>query len=368
MAEPRRDEAAGTPDRIPPAVRWWLWLLAVLAARDAPIGQSPREPIWTLNKSRLYRYVPRAPRRHATPLLIVYSLINRPAILDLLPGMSLVEFLLDQGFPVYLLDWGWWGPEDRRVGVDDLVLRYLPRAARAVQRDAGEPAVNVLGYCMGGTLSLIWAALHPERQPHAMICLAAPVDFHEAGLFGLWLRPEYMDVDRMVDTLGLVPPGIVDFGAKMLRPLGTYATYSRLWDRVTDEAYVRRWQAMNRWVNEGVPFPGEAFRQWVKLFYRQNALVKGELVLGGHRVDLRRVQADLLNISAEVDDITPFESTNAVLDMVGSACKEGLTLKGGHISAIIGPSARGTLWPKLAEWLGARSGEDRAGATARAGA
>jgi polyhydroxyalkanoate synthase len=332
------------------------WLAAVARAAQAPIGRSPKELVWTRNKSRLYRYVPRGTPRYPIPLLLVYSLINRPHVLDLQPGASLVEYLLDRGFAVYLLDWGEWGPEDRRVTLDDLVLEYLPRAARRTLRDAGAPALSLLGYCMGGTLMLIWAALHPEAPVRNLICLAAPVDFAQAGLFSLWLQPEHFDVDAIVDTLGNVPPGIVDFGARMLRPLGTLGTYVKLWDRVMDDAYVQSWQAMNRWVNEGVPFPGEAFRQWVKEFYRANKLAGGELTIGGRRVDLRDVRASILSISAEVDDITPFESTNVVLDLVGSADRTGLALPGGHVSMVVGRSARTSLWPQLADWLAARSG------------
>ncbi len=350
------EDADGELDQAARAVlRRARWLAALTSARDAPVGPTPKELVWTRNKARLYRYAAPEPRRFRVPLLLVYSLINRPTVLDLQPGASLVEYLLERGFAVYLLDWGIWGPEDRGVTIDDLVLDYLPRVARRTLRDAGASELSVLGYCMGGTLVLIWAALHPTFPLRNVVLLAAPVDFAQAGGLARWLQPEHFDVDRIVDTFGNVPAALVDFGVKQLRPLSPISTALKLWERVEDDAYVRSWQAMNRWVNEGVPFPGEAFRQWVKLFYRENRLARGTLEIGGRRVDLGAVQASVLNVSAQLDDITPLASTNAVLDLVGSADRAGLEMPGGHVSMVVGRGARQGLWPMLADWLAARS-------------
>lgn len=117
---------------------------------DVPVGMTPKEVIWSRNKTVLYRYLPMAERRHRLPILLVYALINRPYVMDLYPGRSLVEALLQQGFEVYLLDWGTFGPEDRHLKLDDFVLDYIPAAVRKVLRRAGAEQFSLLGYCMGG--------------------------------------------------------------------------------------------------------------------------------------------------------------------------------------------------------------------------
>src|SRR5438105_435295 len=149
-----------------------------------PTGQTPREAIWTKNKSTLYHYVPQREQRHRTPLLLIYALINRPYILDLQPGASFVEYLVQQGFEVYLLDWGDWGPEDRHVSIDNLVVDYIGRAVRKTQRHAGTQSISLFGYCIGGILTTIYSARYPQAPLRNVIFLASPVDFSDGGLFG----------------------------------------------------------------------------------------------------------------------------------------------------------------------------------------
>ena len=138
---------------------------AVLGSADAPVGQTPKELIWRKNKARLYRYTRSEPATHRTPIFLVLPLINRAYILDLRPGASFVEFLLGEGHDVFLIDWGTPGDEDAALDVSTLVTRYLPRAAKAIQKVTGEDEMTVLGYCIGGALATCFAALHPGDDP-----------------------------------------------------------------------------------------------------------------------------------------------------------------------------------------------------------
>src|SRR5579862_4282918 len=105
----------------------------------ASIAQTPKQLIWTLNKAKLYRYVPVLPKekRHPVPLLLVFALMNRPYILDLRPGHSFVEYMVNQGYDLYLLDWGSPGLEDKNLKFDDYALDYMPRAIRKMKTIAG---------------------------------------------------------------------------------------------------------------------------------------------------------------------------------------------------------------------------------------
>jgi polyhydroxyalkanoate synthase subunit PhaC len=124
-----------------------VWLHLLLAGARVATGQTPKEVIWTKNKTTLYRYVPREETRFPVPLLLVYALIDRPFILDLIPGNSFVEYLVEQGFDVYLLDWGIPGDEDHVLSFDDYVLDYLAEAVRQVLRTSHVEAVTLFGAC-----------------------------------------------------------------------------------------------------------------------------------------------------------------------------------------------------------------------------
>ena len=145
----------------------------------AAIAQTPKQLVWTLNKAKLYRYVPVLPpeKRHPIPLLLIFALMNRPYILDLRPGHSFVEFMVSQGYDVYLLDWGVPGFEDRHLKFDDYTLEYMPRAIRKVKALSGVQEFSMLGWCIGAILTTIYAALRPDDGLRNLLLLTAPLDF-----------------------------------------------------------------------------------------------------------------------------------------------------------------------------------------------
>ncbi|OLC09178.1 MAG: hypothetical protein AUH26_08835 [Candidatus Rokubacteria bacterium 13_1_40CM_69_96] len=238
-------------------------LHALVTKPEPKVGQTPREEVYKKNKSRLYRYA--SSRRHATPLLFVPNLgISRPYIFDLLPGGSFIEHMTREGFDFYLLDWGVFGPEDNDLTVEDCVTKILPKMAAKVLESSGAPELSVLGYCMGAPISASFIATRPEVPVRNFVDMAGPIDFAKVGLFGLWLKKEYFNVDRFVDTLGSVPADLVQAGFKLIKPTMDLSTNLNLWWNLWNDEYVKGFQALNRWANEYVAFPGEFFRQWVR--------------------------------------------------------------------------------------------------------
>lgn len=332
-------------------------LRIVTEGARAETGLTPKETVWTKNKARLYHYCPGTEKKYATPILIVYALINRPYILDLIPGNSLIEYLTGQGYEVYMLDWGTPGPEDKDLTFEDYVLDYLPRAVRKVLRHSGAEQFTLFGYCMGGTMSAMYASLFPEQLKN-LVLMTTPVAFprEEIGLYNLFTDEKYLDVDVLADAFGNIPGEMVDTGNRMLKPVTNYVgTYVSMWERIFDEKPMETWLAMNKWVNDGPPFPGEAFKQWIKDFYRDDKLVKGEVVLRGHRVDLSKIDMPLLNIAGKKDHICTLPQAEATMDLVSSEDKEFFVLDAGHVGLMTGRGAKQGLWPKLDDWLSGRS-------------
>lgn len=330
----------------------------ILEGARAETGQTPKEVIWTKNKARLYRYEPVMEKRYPVPLLLVYALINRPYVLDLMPGNSLVEYLVGKGFDVYMLDWGTPGDEDRNLSFEHYVLDYIPRAVKKVLRTAHAEEFTLLGYCMGGTMSAMYAALFPDKPLRNLILLTAPIDFtaDEMGLFGVWTNEKYLNPEHIVEAFGNVPGELVDTGNRMVKPVTNYVgTYVTMWDRIMQGKSMDTWLAMNKWVNDGVPFPGEAFRQWIREFYQQNKLVKGEIRLRGRQVDLSYITCPLLSIAGKKDHICTLPQAEAIMRLVKSQDREFFVLDAGHVGLLTGSEAKQGLWPKLLSWLELRS-------------
>jgi polyhydroxyalkanoate synthase len=337
------------------AIRTWKGLRSVFPLQPVAVGQTPHRTVWRRNKARLYRYEARGERRHATPILFVYALINKPYILDLQPGQSLIEFLVDQGYDVYLLDWGTPGEEDGDATLADLVTGLMPSAVKAALRTSGVERLTLFGYCQGGTLAAMYAALDEGRTLANLVLLTTPVDFAEAGLYSRWLDPAHFDVDRLANGMKLVPAEMMDFGAKLLKPVQNWVTPTvRVLENLEDEDFVTNWRAMNGWVSDGIPMPSGVYRQWVRDFYQQNLLVKGEVRLGAHRVDLGRITCPLLVVHATLDHIVSTCQSTVVADRVSSQDVTVLPVKAGHVGVVVGKRAREEFFPALDTWLAGR--------------
>ncbi len=334
-------------------------LLRVSTSR-ATVAQTPKQVIWTLNKARLYRYIPVVPaeQRHKVPLLLVFALMNRPYILDLRPGHSFIEYMVKQGYDVYLLDWGAPGPEDKGLEFDDYVLDYLPRAMRKLQAVSGCEEFSMLGWCIGAILTTISAALRPDDGLKNLLLLTAPLDFtdKQAGGFVRWVNDQAFDPDKMIDAFGNVPGELIDYGAKALKPVENYiGSYLTLWDNLDDPRIVQSWHAMNTWVTDLIPMAGATYRQLIQELYRENRLIQGKLIIRGERVDLSRIRANLLNVIALADHISPPCQSESIMTKVSSQDQLLLKVKGGHIGMMAGSGAMKYTWPHIDSWLAARS-------------
>jgi len=325
-----------------------------------PIAQTPKELVWTLNKAKLYRYVPVLPKekRHPVPLLLVFALMNRPYILDLRPGHSFVEYMVHQGYDLYLLDWGIPGPEDKNLKFDDYTLDYMPRAIRKMKAIAGAQEFSLLGWCIGAILATVYSSLRADDGLRNLILLTAPLDFsNKTGItFGKWVDERFFDVDKVLAATGNMPGEMIDYGARALKPVENYVlNYLKLWDNLENPQVVEAWKAMNTWVTDNVPLAGGAFRQLVIDLYRNDRLMRGEWMIRGERVDLSRLHANLLTVIAEGDHITPPCQSEALLSRVSSKDKEAFRVPGGHIGIMAGSLAHKMTWPHIERWLKARS-------------
>jgi polyhydroxyalkanoate synthase len=283
------------------------------------------------------------------------AVTNKAYLFDLAPGQSLVEFLLARGHDIYVMDWNPAADSERNLKLENYSLDFIPDCVRRVQQDSGVDDVTIVGYCMGGVMSTIYAALHPDGPLKNLVCFTTPIDFKQMALFHAWVDEKHFDVDKLVDSVGNIPPDFIVGAFDMLRPAGLVTGPARLWDNLWNDAYVKSYRMMDRWTGETLPLPGELFRQVVKELLRKNGLRDGTLQIGGQTVDLRNIKVPLLHVIASNDHIVPPACAQPLIAQAGSSDKEEVVLPGGHVSLVAGPNAVKRMWPKLDQWLGRRS-------------
>ncbi|PCI40207.1 MAG: hypothetical protein COB53_01625, partial [Elusimicrobia bacterium] len=177
-------------------------------AKKAVVAQSPRSQIARFGRSTLYRYKSPAKNRKTTPVLLVYALVNKPTILDLLPGRSVVETLLKEGRDVFLLDWGEPAQEHAGMGLKEHVLGTLHKTVEGVCREAKKKKTALVGYCMGGTLSVLYTALRPSKVERLFV-MAAPIAGRISdGAVHTFSHPKFFNAG----VNGLVPADVFAFG------------------------------------------------------------------------------------------------------------------------------------------------------------
>jgi polyhydroxyalkanoate synthase len=318
------------------------------------LGASVKDVLIERGTMRLYHYRPRVDDVYRVPILLVMATTNRGYIFDMVPGQSLVEYLLDAGFDVFMLDWEAPRADEKKLAIEDYVLDFLPMAVARVQRETGEPDVSVIGYCFGGVLSLLWAALHPDKLAN-LVTFTTPVDFSRMDMFQAWADRRFFDVDRLVDTFGNCPGDYLYTAFDLLRPGSKAAGQVRLIDNLHDDEFVKSFRMFDRWAADILPLAGEYFRQTTHQLMWENRLLHGTMTVDGHAIDLARITAPFLHVAAQHDHIVPTAASAPLLGMIGSTDKEEVVLKGGHVSLVAGGNAIRRLWPRLVQWLATRS-------------
>ncbi|MBD2728868.1 class III poly(R)-hydroxyalkanoic acid synthase subunit PhaC [Nostoc sp. FACHB-892] len=330
-----------------------------LREQEIDIGVTPKQEVYREDKVVLYHFQSQAKNLFNIPILIVYALVNRPYIVDLQEGRSLVANLLNLDLDVYLIDWGYPNQDDRWLTIDKYINGYINNCVDVIRDRHNLEQINLLGICQGGTFSLCYSSLYPEKVKN-LITMVTPVDFHiNEGLLNVWsgtsLGTQALDVDLLVDTLGNIPGNFLNFVFVMLKPfqLGV-KKYIDLLEIVEYEDKLLNFLRMEKWIFDSPDQAGETFRQFIKDFYQGNKLIKGQIEIGDKRVDLRNIRIPILNIYAEQDHLVLPASSLALEKYVGSVDYTVRSFPVGHIGMYVSGKVQKDLPPTIADWLKAR--------------
>jgi polyhydroxyalkanoate synthase len=256
---------------------------------EISVGATPHEIVYTEDKMKLLHFFPTVGKTHPVPILMVYALVNRYYILDLQPDKSVIRKLLDDGFDVYIIDWGYPSGMDRYLTLNDYVNGYLNNSVDIIRKRSGLDKITLLGVCQGGTFSIMYSSLHPEKVKN-LVTLVAPVNFDtKKGLLHLWAKS--LDVDKIVDYYGIIPGDFLNSGFLLTDPFRLMIDkYVGMFDRIEcepgdqaclirNEEIVKNFMRMEKWIFDSPDQAGETFRQFMKDCYQKNLLIQNILYL-----------------------------------------------------------------------------------------
>ena len=324
----------------------------LLGPLETAIAITPYEVVYQEDRVKLKHYIPthEPSAEITTPLLVVYALINRETMLDLQPERSVVKNFLEAGIDLYMIDWGYPSRKDKFLTIDDHVNGYMDNIVDFIRDRCKIDKINLMGICMGGTFCVIYSALHPEKVKN-LITTVSPTNFDtDQGLLHIWMKN--VDVDRMVEAFGNMPGDLMNFGFLLLNPARLMIDkYVGFLENMDNKVFVENFIRMEKWIFDSPDVPGETFRQFVRDFYQKNLLIKSKLVVGGKRVDLKKVTMPLLNIYGQFDHLVPPGAADKITHAVGSKDTEDVCLDTGHIGIYVSSKTQKEFTPKIARWL-----------------
>jgi polyhydroxyalkanoate synthase len=322
-----RSETAGAPARLVAALEGLRKYQE--AVREPP--PLPRPAVAEVRGAALRDY-----GGTGAPVVVVPSLINPPSVLDLAPDTSLLRWLAGAGHRMLLLDWG--RPDPARQGLS--VAGHVEEILVPLAKSLGEPPALV-GYCLGGTMTLAAAAFAPVR---GVATIAAPWHFSgfpdeaRAGLAELWASAA-----PTAAALGVLPMEVMQSAFWSLDPARTVAKFEAFAALPAGSAKAHAFVALEDWANDGPPLAAAAARELFEAMFAADAPGRGAWVVGGTRVDPNALTCPLLDIVSTVDRIVPAATAHGA--------GERLDLALGHVGMIVGGSAREALWRPLSAWL-----------------
>ena len=318
--------------------------------KDVETGMTPKELVYQEDKVQLFHYDPGSKKACPVPLIVVYALVNRQYMMDIQDDLSLFRKLLDHGLDLYVIDWGYPTKIDKYLSMEDYILGYMDNIVDFVREKTGNEKINVLGICQGGTFSIIYSAIFPQKLK-TLVTMVAPLDFDSGdALLNVWAP--FIDADLMVDVLGNIPGELLNLGFLWLKPFQLIIDkYVGLLDRIDDPVATRNFLRMEKWIFDSPDQPGETFRKYVKELFQENRLCKGEFELGGKRVDLKKITMPVLNMFGELDHLVSPKCSRPLSELVGSKDVTTIPYPVGHIGMYVSSRAQKEMAPTVARWL-----------------
>ncbi len=313
----------------------------------------------------VYHYRPRGTaKQHGDPVLLVTPLAAPALCFDLRRGCSLVEHLVDQGRPTYLVEYGEVSFANRTLGMEHWVDEVIPRAVEEVSAHAGDRPVHLVGWSLGGIFALLTAADRPDLPIGSLTLLGSPVDVTQVPLVApirpfLGLAGERAGlVTQAYRLMGGAPKPLVkrafqlsSFNKLVTKPIAIVA-------KLDDADFLAQVEAVDRFTANMIAYPGRTFGQLYHRILKGNQLATGTVTMDDREISLADVTAPLLAFGGASDGIAPVQCVRPIVDLVPGVDELRFeVVPGGHLGMLTGRAARGTTWRIIDEWLAEHSSD-----------
>lgn len=305
-------------------------------------------------------------KKHQIPLVMVPPLAATSIIFDLLPQRSVVRYFLARGFDVYLIDWGEVNASHRDISLETYVAEWMPAALASIRRHSGRDEVSLFGYCMGGLLSLLYAAVTQDSHIRNIVTIASPVDMHQGGIAGRILSLIHGPARAIsslfrISLLDLpaqylhVPGWLNSLAFKLTDPVGTVTHRLQLLLNLWDREYLKQNHTMGTWFNDMVDYPGETIKEMAVHMMINNRMSKGVMRFGAQQATFNKIHCSILTFAGATDALVSVEAARKAQDIVASKDKQFCIAPGGHAGVFAGSKAPANTWAISAKWLARRS-------------
>jgi polyhydroxyalkanoate synthase len=324
-----------------------------------PAYTSKKNVLYQEKHLTLHHYEPLKNEIFNIPVLLVPPLMTTTDIFDLLPQHSFANTLVENGFNVYLVDFGKPDKADSHIKIDDYILNFLYRAIHIVKKHNSSENVSLLGYCLGGTFSLVYSSLSLDARNDVknVINIAGPVDLSSLPFFNLLFKFFKSEWFKLVNKHGGIPKELLTTIFKISDPVGYFRRPLYLINKSWDRDFLVKYQALSKFFSSFQNLPAAAFKQAYEII-TSNELVSGKLKLMDQtvNVNLGNCRANLLVFAGSRDTFIPADSVRAVQKHIASKDFQYVELPFGHISIMGSEKAKDTIWKTCVDWLKTRSG------------
>ena len=323
-----------------------------------PQSSTNKKLLYQEKNLTLYHFLPNDEKIYGVPVVLVPPLMTTTDIFDLVPEHSLADTLVENGFNVYLIDFGKPDKDDSHLKIDDYVLNYIYRAVHMAKKHSDSKQVSLLGYCLGGSFSVLYGSvsLDIRNDVKNVINIAGPIDLAHLGFFKLIFKPFKNEWFALADKFGSLPKELLTFifnvadpGSYLRRPL---QLINKAWDR----DFLIKYQALSNFFNNFQSLPAATFKQCFEII-SSNDLVSGKLKLLDQNINLSNLQANYLAFGGSNDTFIPPDSIRAVQKHISSKDFQYMEFPFGHLSIMGSERAKNTVWKTCVDWLKTRSGE-----------
>ncbi|MDG9669545.1 alpha/beta fold hydrolase [Hahella sp. CR1] len=303
-----------------------------------------------------------------TPLVLVPPLAATSMIFDILPQRSIVRYFLAKGFDVYLIDWGEVTEDHSHLSLETYVTQWMPDALRQIRLHSGREDVSFFSYCMGGLLTLMYAAASQDPNIRNLVTVASPVDMHQSGMAGRVLSLVYRPANIISRVLNFslmdlparflhIPGWVNSLAFKLTNPMGSLISSLELLVNLWDREFVKNHTTMSQWFNDMVDYPGQTIKEMLVKMGLQNQMAKGRMKMGATSAEFSAIKCSILAFAGDADKLVSIKAAHKVLDIVSTEDKEFCVAPGGHAGVFAGGKAPQNVWAISADWLAQRSGE-----------